>query len=212
MEHALSLAPLDPAADVARLQKAMRAWRRRSKLVHFFRRALPAAVLAVLLGLAITIIVQTMGRRAEPQAEVAVRMVNPRFRSRDDDGRAFVLSAREAVRDVRNFQRILLTGPTLELQGKADGPPLKVTAASGVYLETTQVMTLEGSVRLDDPSGWVFNTEKAVIDTRRDLISGDKPVTGVGPTQRISADTYAIYNRGERILFRGKTRTQLNTR
>ena len=212
MEHALSLRPLDPAADAMRLQSAVRAWKRRSRLIHFLRKALPTLMIAVILGLAITVGVQTLGRRTEPQPAVEVRLLNPKFRSRDDTGRAFVLSAEEAVRDVRNFQLIHLRSPTLELQSQADRPPMKVTAQSGVYMENTQVMTLTGAVHLDDPAGWVFDTEKAVIDTRRDIISGDKPVRGVGPTQRIFADSYAIYNRGERILFQGKTRTQLNTR
>lgn len=212
MNHALALDTLDAVEDAARLQKAIRAWKRRSRLVHFFRTALPAAMAAVLLALAVTVSMQTLGRKTEPQRAVEVRMVNPTFRSRDDEGRAFVLSAREAVRDVQNFQLIRLTDPELELQSAANQAPLRVTAKSGVYLETTQLMTLNGAVKLVDPTGWVFDTEKAVIDTRRDIISGDKPVQGVGPTQRISAERYAIYNRGERILLTGKTRTFLNTR
>jgi lipopolysaccharide export system protein LptC len=89
---------------------------------------------------------------------------------------------------------------------------MRVTARSGVYLENSQVMTLEGEVRLVDPSGWRFATERAVVDTRRDTITGDKRVEGVGPTQRISGDTYAIYNRGERVIMRGNIRSTVNAR
>ena len=204
------LRSIDPTVDAARLQAAVQRWRRRSRLIHFFRRALPALIVLILAGLLITMAVQTFGRRAEPETNVSVRMLNPRFRGRDDRGRAFLLSAREAVRDARNFQRVLLQDPSMVLQTQPDATPLRVTAKSGVYMEDTQVMTMQGEVRLSDPSGWNFATERAVVDTRRDLITGDQPIQGVSPSQRISANSFAIYNRGERFVFSGNVKSSLN--
>ena len=207
-----ALRRIDPAADAARLQAEVRAWRRRSRLIQFFRRALPALMGVVLVVLGVTVLVQTFGRTSKPEQAIAVRMVNPRFQGRDERGRAFILAAQQAQRDARDFNRVLLQGPVLELQTHADRTPMRVTARSGVYLENTQVMTLEGEVRLVDPSGWRFATERAVVDTRRDTITGDKRIEGVGPTQRISGDTYAIYNRGERVIIRGNVRSTVNAR
>ena len=207
---ASALQPLDAAADAARLQLAVRKWRRRSHLIHFMRRALPALMAAILLGLLVSIAVQTLGRRAEPQGEIAVRMLNPRFRGRDDEGRAYVLAAKTAVRDNANFQRILLENPELELQTDADHPPMRVTARTGVYLENLQLMTLRGDVRLSEANGWRFRTEEAVVDTRRDVISGNRRLEGESPTRKISGDTYAIYNRGERVILRGNVRSTLS--
>ena len=201
---------LDPAADAARLQAAVRAWQRRSRVIKFSRRALPVLMGVILLALGVTVLVQTFGRSSKPEETVAVRMVNPRFQGRDDRGRAFILSAQVAQRDARDFQRVLLESPTLELQTQADRAPMRVTARSGLYLEKSDLMTLEGEVRLVDPSGWRFATERAVIDTRRDTITGDKRVEGVGPTQRVSGDTYAIYNRGERVIIRGNVHSTVN--
>ena len=208
--HAPALRRLDPAADAARLQAAVRAWQRRSHLIRFLRRALPVVMVVTLLALAVTVLVQTFGRSSKPEETIAVRMVNPRFQGRDDRGRAFILSAQQAQRDARDFQRILLQGPILELQTKPDRPPMRVTARSGVYLENSQVMTLEGDVRMAEPSGWRFATEQAVVDTRRDTITGNRPIAGIGPTQRISGSTYAIYNRGERVIIRGNVKSTVN--
>jgi lipopolysaccharide export system protein LptC len=204
-----AMQPLDPAADAARLQEAVRQWRRRSQLIHVMRRALPGAIVLIMLGLLVTIAVQTLGRRRAPEGEIAVRMLNPNFRGRDEHGRAYVLSAREAVRDAANFQRVLLTDPVLELQTSPDKPAMRVAASRGVYLENTLVMTLEGKVKMDDPTGWTFRTERAVIDTRRDLISGDTRIEGESATRRISGDSYAIYNRGERVYLRGSVRSTI---
>ena len=201
---------IDPAADAARLQAAVRAWHKRSRMIRFFRRALPAVMGVILLALAVTVLVQTFGRSRKPEETVAIRMVNPRFQGQDERGRAFILSADQAQRDARDFSRVLLQGPVLELQRQADRPPMRVTARSGVYLENSHVMTLDGDVRLVDPSGWRFATERAVVDTRRDTITGDRRIEGVGPTQRVSGDTYAIYNRGERVIIRGNVRSTVN--
>ncbi len=206
---ATAMQPLDPAADAARLQEAVRRWRRRSRVIHFMRRALPALMAVILLGLLAGIAVQTLGRRAEPESEIQVRMLNPRFRGRDDQGRAFVLAAKAAVRDNANLQRIHLESPELELQTEADQPPMRVTARSGLYLENTQLMTLKGDVRMVEPTGWRFRTEEAIVDTRRDVISGRTRIEGVSPTRKISGDTYAIYNRGDRVVLRGAVRSTL---
>jgi lipopolysaccharide export system protein LptC len=204
------LQPLDPAADAARLHEAYRKWRRRSHLIRFLRRALPALMAAMVLALLAAVAVQTLGRRAAPEGEVAVRMLNPRFRGRDDEGRAFVLAAKAAVRDNADLQRVLLEGPELELTTDPERAPMRVTARSGLYLEGRQLMTLKGDVVLVDPNGWRFVTEEAVVDTRRDVISGRKRIEGVGPGRKISGDSYAIYNRGERVVLRGAVRSTIS--
>ena len=204
-----ALTPIDPAADSARLHAAMEKWRKRSHMIRFFRRALPAAMAAMVLGLLVWIAWQALRQTAPQDNSVSVRMVNPRFHGRDDEGRAFTMSASEAARDSRNFQRVLLKNPALVLETN-QGRPLKVRARRGVYNERTLVIVLEDAVRLEDPSGWVFDTGVAVVDTNRNIVSGDQPLQGVGPRGRIAAASYVIYNRGERIVLRGNVRTTLS--
>jgi len=207
--YAPAVEPLDPAADALRLQKAVRQWRRRSRLIHFFRRALPLLMAAIMVALGIGVAMETFGRRAEAPQDVVVRMLNPHFRGRDDEGRAFVLTASSAVRDPREFQRVYLTDPALELQTDSDRGPMRVKAKTGLYLENQQLLTLEKQVQVDDPSGWRFTTERARVDTKRDLITGDVPIQGVSATERISGNTYAIYIRGERVRLRGNVQSTL---
>jgi lipopolysaccharide export system protein LptC len=208
--YASALQPLDPAADALRLQKAVRQWRSRSRLIHFFRRALPFLMAAIMITLGVFIAMETLGRRTEPPQEVVVRMLNPRFQGRDEDGRAYVLTASAAVRDPREFQRVHLTDPALDLETADSRGPMKVRAKTGVYLEGQQLLTLEKDVQVDDPTGWRFTTQKARIDTKRDIITGDVPIQGVSATERISGNSYAIYNRGERVQLRGNVRSTLS--
>ena len=205
----MALSPIDATADAERLHAAMDKWRRRSHLIRFFRIALPAIMAVMTLALLGWVGVQALRQAPSEQgSDVSVRMVNPRFRGRDENGRAFMLAAREAARDSRNFQRVLLTDPALTLDTGGE-TPMRVRARRGVYNERTLEMVLEDTVHMEDPSGWVFDTQRAMIDTGKGVITGDLPVQGAGPRGRIAASSYVIYNEGDRIVLRGKVRSTL---
>ena len=95
----------------------------------------------------------------------------------------------------------------MELQEKPGDPPTRITALRGVYREDTSVLNLDGDVRYADPLGWRFLTKNAVVDTRRDLVTGNQGIKGDGPSGEFSADRYVIYNQGERVILRGNVRT-----
>ena len=205
----VALPRIDPRADAERLQAAMAKWRKRSHMIRFFRRALPAAMAAVVLGVLTWVVIQAFQSPGPARNEsVSVRMINPRFRGRDEQGRAFVMAASSAARDSREFQRVLLTDPFLRLETGA-ARPLTVRAKRGVYNERTLVIVLEDAVHLEDPSGWVFDTQRAVVETNRNVISGNTPIQGAGPMGRIAGSSYVIYNQGERVVIRGDVRTTL---
>lgn len=209
------LTPLSSAAnasaDAERLQRSVGKWRRRSHLINSLKRLLPLIMIALVGGLGWFIVRQAdpAPAPAEDTRQLPIRMVNPTFRGRDD-GRPFVLSAREATRDGRNYQRIALVAPSMVMENKPGEPPTRVTAERGVYREDTLVLTLEGDVRYSDAQGWRFLTKNAVVDTKRDLITGDQGVEGEGPTGHVKADSYSIYNEGERVTFRGNVSTLSN--
>ena len=77
-------------------------WRRRSRLVRRLRVLLPAAIGVILLVMVGFVIQSTLaGAKDKPQdADAPIQLVNPRFLGRDDKGRAFVLTAKVAVRAV----------------------------------------------------------------------------------------------------------------
>ena len=205
----MALLPLDATADAERLHAALNKWRRRSHLIRFFRWSLPATMALISLAALAWVGMQAMRQAPSEQgSDVSVRMIKPSFRGRDENGRAYVLAASEAARDARNFQRVLLTDPALTLDTGGE-TPMRVRARRGVYNERTLVMVLEDEVHMEDPSGWVFDTERANVDTNKGVISGDLPVQGVGPKGRIAGSSYVIYNQGDRIILRGQVRSTL---
>lgn len=191
--------------DARRVIEAMEAWKKRSRLIRFFRRALPAAIGVVILATAGWVVLRTvLADMADRQAQQAdIRMTNPRFYGQDARGQSFVLAAAEAVQDRRRSDLIRLTRPALRLNATGERPT-EITALGGVYDESEDRVTLAGEVTvIDGGSGFRFETGQAVIDTETGVISGQAAVRGRGPLGTIDASSYAIYDQGARLVFEG---------
>jgi|GEM_PF-672457 len=201
----------DPASAAVAPRSAIAAWRRRSVLIRFWRRALPLAIAAIVLAIGGQLAVrgfQAVAPVDEPE-QAEIRIVNPRFIGRDQGGRAFVLEATEAVRVRGDDTLIRMVEPRLTLQGQ--GRPITVRSRIGWWRERDEVAIMRGTVIMNDPvAGSTFRTEEAIVNTRTDVITGNSPIDGSGPTGRISAQRYTIYDQGQRIVLRGAVQGRLN--
>lgn len=206
---------LGTGGDLPQLEGALaarvRKWRRRSRLVRFWRFALPAGIVALVSLFAAQLIGRALDARDPERVPTAeIRIVNARFLGRDSRGRAFEMRAREAVRVPSDPGAVRLFDPRLTVN-RSDGRPVTITATNGYWRDTDQIANMRGSVVLTDPNqGYVFRTEEAVADTRADTVTGSTPIEGEGPFGRISAQSYAIYDQGGRIVFSGQVRARLN--
>lgn len=192
--------------DSRRVVEAMEAWRRRSRLIRFFRRALPAVIGILVIGVIGWVVARTvladMADRAAQQSDV--RMTNPRFYGQDARGQSFVLGAAEAIQDRRRSTLVRLTRPTLRLNATGERPT-EVNALNGVYDERAQRISLAGQVTVvDGGSGFRFETGQAIVNTETGVISGQATVRGRGPIGTIDASSYAIYDQGARVVFEGE--------
>lgn len=207
--------PSGPSADARRVHAAAAEWRKRSQLIHFFRRALPAAIVVIGAALLLWVVGKSVwsnftGLKASEGAQI--RVTNARFYGQDEQGRSFVLGAREAVRANAATQLVTLTSPTLKLNNP-DNKPTQAQASKGVYDQRSQRVALTGGVSVSDTgSGYRFDTERTTIDTQTGVISGNSPVRGQGPIGQITASSYAIYDNGTRMTFKGNVRARINAR
>lgn len=142
--------------------------------------------------------------------DAPIRLVNPRFVGRDDKGRAYVITALSATRDSADYQRVMLDQPALVLD--EEGPdPLRITAKAGVYHEGTRKLDLSGGVKLAGAQA-VFDTAASLFDTKTGEIVGSGPIHGSGSVGEITAKSYAVQGKGERMIFKGGVHTRLNTK
>lgn len=209
--------PGDPPAAPGRQDRRaaeMERWRQRSRRIAFYRRALPWSMLAIVVAVAGWVGLRAwLSSQQEGVADAAsaIHMTNPKFYGRDEKGRSFQLTAKDAVRDSADANRVTLNGPgmVLETGGKA---PIKVDGGAGVYREDTKTLEIDGGVRLQDGRGSVFRSDTARVDTRAGVVSGEKAVSGRGPIGQIDASSYAVHDGGARVVFSGGVRVHIQGR
>jgi lipopolysaccharide export system protein LptC len=190
-------------ADLAR-------WRRRSRVVRGLRVGLPALVVLLLASLAGQVIWRSLADAdAKAAANVPIRLVNPKFYGRDEQGRAFVLSAITAVRDENDYQKVMLDRPTVALDQDGSGGKANLSAARGVYREDDGLLNLAGGVRLNDGSSEIV-TQSSTFNTKTGQIEGKGAIKGAGNLGQIEAQSYGIYDKGERMVFKGGVRGRIN--
>jgi lipopolysaccharide export system protein LptC len=185
--------------------------RAHSWLVHILRWVLPAIMVLVVAALAGLVGVHAIKRQAaaHKDASTPIRMVNPHFFGRDNQGRAFTLGARQAARDEQSFQRVLLTYPmvTLDVNGVR---PSTLTADHGVYHEDTRLLYLQGHVRADNAKASTFATDEAVVDTRTGAVTGAGALSSQTPVGDVKSGSFDVYDKGDRVIFKGGVHARLN--
>ncbi len=202
--------PGTAAQDIERRRQLRLRWKRRSALIHLLRALLPLLCLAVLGVLATWTTINTLlrGPGARSGDQEAIRMVNPRFQGRTDAGKPFLLVADTAVRSTKDSNEVSLERPVLVLGA---GPPDRtvIRAKRGVYREDTRMLDVNGDVLLDDAKGNHFDTEHALVDTHKDDVTGQNPISGYGPLGRIAGSSYALHDSGAYIRMEGRVKSRI---
>ena len=205
----------DPSsADLVRRAEALERWRRRSRQVQFFRKALPAAIGAImLLGLGWVGVRALLSALAHADKELgSIHLINPSFYGRNEKGELYIMSASEAVRDGGDPDRITLVNPNL-LQYPAGAPaPMTTKALHGVYHEAHKLLDLSGNVVSTDGRGYTFTSQLAHVDMPHNSAVGNSHVYSYGPSGSILADAYQVYDKGQHAIFTGNVHTHLTNK
>lgn len=185
-------------------------WERRLSLITVLRRALPALAAIITLILAAMVTVSAV-KAPHPvkNDDPIIRMVGARFQGRVEDGRSFLIGAQQAARDERQPNRVSLVEPIMVV-GAETATPRRLMARMGVYDEQTRMLRLTGEVRIDDGLGNRIASNDITIDTRTGTAVGQQGIEGDGPVGQVSADSYSVKDKGDRIEFRGRVRTRVN--
>jgi lipopolysaccharide export system protein LptC len=182
-----------------------------SRLVRVLRVVLPLIMVAVIALLTYLVVEHAIRRQAAAQqdASTPIRMVNPHFFGRDTQGRAFTLGARQAVRDESSFQTVLLSFPTITQD--LNGPhPSTLTADTGVYHEDTRILFLKGHVHADNAKQSNFATDEATVNTKTGVVVGGAPLSSQTPVGSVKSNSFDVYDKGDRVVFKGGVHARLN--
>jgi lipopolysaccharide export system protein LptC len=133
-----------------------------------------------------------------------LRMINPRYTGVDRHGRPFVVTA-AVGRQVPLHQDLMsLQRPRAELMTHG-GTRIVVTARTGIYQQPAQLLDLFGQVTLVHQNGTRFITDRARVNGARETAEGAEPVVGHGPSGDVKAQGFRVLDKGDRIIFTGKS-------
>jgi len=187
-------------------------WRRRSRMVGFWRIILPLSIFAIGLALAGWIVARSVLKSEVVQVIAATdRLVtNPRFYGRDRRDRVFLLTAMKGVRDTLNRDKFTLENPNFNLGSSS------VRAREGIWDKGSTRILLHGDVVAISSNGSRMETEDAQIDTKTGTISNTSVRHSKGmeletSTGKISADDYTIAKNGV-VTFQGRVHGVINGR
>lgn len=175
-----------------------------TRIVRLLRWTLPVLTLALFGVLGAFVVDEAMRNAASvsKEAPTLIRMINPHFVGRDDQGREFNLSARQATRDDVDMQRVLLQAPVMMLD--VGTPNLKtLTSDRGVYQENTRLLHLYGHVRVNDTGASSIATEEALVDTKAGTVTGASPIAAASAGGNVQAGRYTASENGGHVVMSG---------
>ena len=161
------------------------------RLIAFLARALPLGVGVI----AALMVITPLSPRGEvsfllDRNQVAViderlSVDNAMYRGRDDTGRPFSLTAGEAVQ--RSSAEGLVRMTDLVAQLLLPEGPARISAPGGVYNIDTEVVSIDGALRLSAADGYTMTARGVSVDLEARTLTGDEGVEGELPAGTFSA-------------------------
>lgn len=186
---------------------SLRRARRRSRLVaglrRFFVAGAGAALASVFVFMALFAIEGGFSGAGLTAAE-PLRMINPRFTGRTEQGGPYQLTAEMAERPRGDLQPIALTAPVYRTEAGTI-----MLAPAGIYDEAAKKISFNGEVLFSDRGGNRFSTPNMVVDLAAGMIHGEAGVTGAGPLGVMQADRYEMREGDRALALRGHVRGQI---
>jgi lipopolysaccharide export system protein LptC len=133
-----------------------------------------------------------------------LRMVNPRYAGTDRFNRPYVVTSAVGRQVPSRDDLMSLERPRAEMIMRR-GASVVVTAATAMYQSQAQLLDLFDDVNVLHENGTRFLTQRAHADLPSSTAEGHDPVSGHGPSGDITAQGFRILDKGDRIIFTGRS-------
>ncbi|HTV45312.1 MAG TPA: LPS export ABC transporter periplasmic protein LptC [Stellaceae bacterium] len=216
--------PLDraPPVDLTGIAPARHGWRQRSRVDRYSRRVAVLKRVLPSFGIALLLLVAAWPRLAPLLDSVRIampgidlrearelKMLDPRYAGRDRYDRPYVVTAAVGRQIPNHHDLMSLEEPRAVLIAHG-GDRIVLTARTGIYQSQAQLLDLFGDVTLTHQNGTRFVTRLAHADFSDNTARGDDPITGHGPSGDISGQGFRVLDKGDTIIFTGRSHAVLN--
>jgi len=131
-------------------------------------------------------------------------MLNARYDGVDEQRQPYSITADMATQSKQDENLIDLELPKADMTME-DGAWLALTARTGEYRRSVELLDLAGSVSLFHDRGVELFSESARIDLGAGTAEGLEPVEGQGTFGTVNAEGFRVLDRGQTIIFTGKS-------
>jgi lipopolysaccharide export system protein LptC len=137
-----------------------------------------------------------------------LRMVNAHFSGLDKLNRPYTVTAQVARQMPSKDDLVSLEGPKADITLQS-GAWVAVNSDTGIYQQQQQVLDLFGQVHVFHDTGIEFTTDSARVNLDQGTAEGTEAVTGQGVFGELDAQGFQLLDRGQRVIFTGKSRLLL---
>jgi lipopolysaccharide export system protein LptC len=191
-------------------ERVFRAATRHSRMVRFFRRAIPVSLIVILLSIAAAAYFQPLrmiyklpldaGRLVVSGTKIT--MEAPHLGGFTRDGRPYDLTARAAAQDVANPGVLELKDVRAHIEMQ-DKNTVEVVAATGVYDTKGDTMVLKTDIVVTSSAGYSVRMNEAQIDVRTNRMVSDKSVEVTLSNGTIKSKRMEVSENGDLMRFTG---------
>ena len=180
--------------------------RRHTRAVRVMRGLFPVVAACVVIGY-VTVVLRTIGwMDGLPQIEISkiipenLTMHNPRYEGFNDDGGAYVVTARTAVQDLTDLSRVTLNDIVGDLED-ANKKKTQLKAVHGFYNSTTNKLELYDGIDIVSESGMHARLSRATVLTKQNIVVSKEPVTVDMPGGTIRSDEMTVQNKTRMVTL-----------
>ena len=139
-----------------------------------------------------------------------VTMAAPKMSGMRPGGQPFELKGVSGVQDLLKPNVVELFGVDAKI-GMDDSSISKITAKTGTYNASKEMIWLDGHVRIVNDSGYDMRMPSAVVDIKSSVFLSKAPVEVVLHGGRVAADSMEISDGGHKISFEGHVRSAVDS-
>jgi lipopolysaccharide transport protein LptA/LPS export ABC transporter protein LptC len=186
-----------------------RAAMRHSRMVRFYRRAIPVGLMAIMLTIAAVAYFQPLKMlpklSIDPLVVLSDRKINmeaPELGGFTRDGRPYKLTARAAAQDLTNPGVLELKDVRARIEMQ-DKNTVNVSAATGVYDTKGDTMVLKTDVVVSSTAGYSVRMNEAQIDVKSNRMVSDKSVEVTLANGTVKSRRMDVSENGDLMRFTG---------
>ncbi|MFL2662510.1 MAG: LPS export ABC transporter periplasmic protein LptC [Alphaproteobacteria bacterium] len=134
-------------------------------------------------------------------------LVKPIFMGLNKEEQPFKVTASKATRFKEETNTFYLENPIGEIL--IDNDKYYLSGNNGVYDKNIQELKINGDVKFNNKLDLKFSTTEVFFDFKKQVLFGDKAVSGYRNNTKIDSQGIKILNKENKIIFTGKTKLLL---